>query len=251
MKNRQLILFIYFLMQVATANTAWATSPAVWSKAKRLYQEGLACKRSGKEAEARQYFVAAIRTDSSFTAAYSELGSLYFEQKAYANALLYTRKAQQLGAVKTSRLTGFCSYYLGQYDQAMEALEQARTEAPADVSILHQLALTYAQLGDYRACIHACMELLSLQTDAGIHCLYEVRRYYPKDEQVLYQLAHAFYRQRCYEEAVEEWKELLHLQPNNPFIMFMLGKSYMGKGDTVKGTALCDQAWMTGEMKKT
>jgi hypothetical protein len=59
--------------------------------------------------------------------------------------------------------------------------------------------------------------------------------------------AHALYNKGLFKRAIVQWKKVLRLQPTNAFAMFMLGKSYMGAGEQVKGEALCDQAVLSGE----
>ncbi|WP_282456574.1 hypothetical protein [Chitinophaga sedimenti] len=39
------------------------------------------------------------------------------------------------------------------------------------------------------------------------------------------------------------------MQPMNAFAMFMLGKSYIGAGQLVKGQQICDQALALGDVK--
>ncbi|CAL1517066.1 tetratricopeptide repeat protein [Chitinophaga sp. MM2321] len=299
--TRRLILCIHLLMLGIAVNTVLAHPvPVVHDKARDLYKEGMAFKKSGNQEAALQRFVAAISADSSFTAAYSELGDIYFDRKSYEAALLYSRKAQQLGAEMVSRLIGLSFYHLHQYENALEALQQARNEEPDNQLIPYQLAQIYAQLGDYRASIHYYREDLVIdsthtnawyelgmmffntadfsaaatsfekaaalgykqdalfllntgvtwlrlqQTDKGIDYLCKAQAINPRDEQIMYNLARAWYDKGNFKEASLQYEQVLYLQPTNAFVMFMLGKSYIGNGEEVKGGALCDKALSLG-----
>jgi tetratricopeptide (TPR) repeat protein len=83
-------------------------------------------------------------------------------------------------------------------------------------------------------------------TGSNTPAYYRERLYAGKDTQKLvdkYQyLAHELYSKGRFKRAIVQWKKVLKLQPANAFAMFMLGKSYIGAGETVRGEALCDQA---------
>ena len=113
--------------------------------------------------------------------------------------------------------------------------------AQAILHFEHAAALGQTLNADYHYNLGvACIKLA--QTGKGIAQLQAALTQRPKDIPAIYTLAHTFYTQQEFKEAIKQWDLLLSLQPENAFAMFMLGKSYMGAGDTVKGTALCDKA---------
>ncbi|WP_143310302.1 tetratricopeptide repeat protein [Chitinophaga vietnamensis] len=301
MKTSLYVLCISLAISMTGMQAAWAGPfPDTHPKAIQLYKAGIALKKNGQLEAARQRFAAAIKADSNFTAAYSELGDIYFAGRSYEEALRYGRKAQQLGAATASRLIGFSCYYLRQYEEALEALQQARIEEPANKDIPFQLAQLYAQLGNYSESIRFYEAVLKLdqkhsisrfqaglmyynvgdytsaaasfekaaslgypqdalfffnsgvtwiqlqQTERGISDLRKAQQLQSDDEMILYNLAHACYQNNQFKEAATQWEHLLRLQPGNAFVMFMLGKSYMGMGEQEKGTTLCDKALAIG-----
>lgn len=164
------------------ASSAFA-SPG--DKVKALYNEGIQNKRSGRLAAAQLCFSAVIRQDSSFTAAYLELGDVYLLQ-------------HNLSAAKA------------QYQEVL-------TREPDNTDAMSALADVF-------------LELLEAQ------CIT------PTDPEMLYTLAGFYYRNRLYDQAVIYWNSLLSIQPQNSFARFMLGKSYIAKGEQAKGEAMCDKA---------
>jgi tetratricopeptide (TPR) repeat protein len=63
-----------------------------------------------------------------------------------------------------------------------------------------------------------------------------------KDPKTLHQRAHYYYTNAQYSKSIIYWEKLLKIQPENAFAVFMLGKSYIGKGEVAKGEELCDKA---------
>lgn len=271
MMTCRLILCMHVVMLGIAIHTAEAGVNTRWrNKARNLYKEGMAFRRTGQPEAARQCFAAAIRSDSNFTAAYSALGDVYFELRSYEEALQYCRKAQQLGAEKMNRQIGLSWYHLQQYENALEALQQAGKEEPANNMVPYHLAQIHAQLGNYRESIHYYKDDLVIDS-THTNAWYELGMMFfniadfpaavasfekavalgCKEEGLSYNLAHAMYNTGNFSAAIVQWENVLRLQPANAFVMFMLGKSYMGNGDTAKGTALCDKALALDTSKTT
>lgn len=64
----------------------------------------------------------------------------------------------------------------------------------------------------------------------------------PTQAEALQAMAHICYDEASYRQAVLYWERLLQLQPQNKYVKFMLGKSYIGEGEKEKGNILCDEA---------
>ncbi|PUZ22655.1 hypothetical protein DCC81_19675 [Chitinophaga parva] len=148
------------------------------------------------------------------------------------------------------------------YSASIRYYQQA-IRVDSNRSQLHyELGMMYFNLGDYARAIHSFERAASLgqalnadyhynlgvaclkleQTSKGIAQLKAALDQRPRDIPTLYTLAHTLYNTQDFKEAIVQWNLLLSLQPNNAFALFMLGKSYMGAGDTAKGNALCDKA---------
>ncbi|HVI44307.1 MAG TPA: tetratricopeptide repeat protein [Chitinophaga sp.] len=258
----RLILWTQLSMLGLSLAVSAKPAPVTYDKARLLYKEGMVFRQSGKNDAARQRFIAAIEADNAFTAAYSELSNLYFEQESYASALLYSRKAKQLGAPCMNSLIGQCCYHMGDYENALESLLEARDEEPENKEILYLLAKVHTLLGNYRESIHCYKEDLRMDSTHK-NAWYELGVMFfnaqdfsaavasfekaaalgrSEDSSFLYNLAHALYSKGSFASAIIQWEKLLYLQPENAFAMFMLGKSYIGAGEEQKGLKLCDKA---------
>ncbi len=252
MMTFRLILCLYVVMLISAINTATAVHLSGWrDKARNLYREGIAFRKSGRQEAARQCFAAAIKADSGYTAAYSALGDIYFERKSYADALGYCRKAQELGAANMSRQIGLSFYYLRQYDNALEALQQARREEPGNITVPYQLAQLYAQLGHYRESINAYQEVLSIDSMHTV-AWYElgmmsfnmadfegaVRSFgkaaalgCKQDAVFLFNTGVAWLRLEQTDKGIAYLRKAQQLQPDDEQILFNLAHACYNKGD--------------------
>lgn len=108
-------------------------------KAKALYKEGVALKRSGKMDAALKCFHAAIQHDNALTAAYLELGQIYASMENYRLSNYYYRQL-----LKTDGPQGTSS---------------------EDVQVMHNLGHEYYYGGNYKAAVALWTKLLSLQPE--------------------------------------------------------------------------------------
>lgn len=334
--SRTCILWLQLLLLTA-GNHAIASSPENDHKAKKLYKEGLALKQQGQLDAALERFTAAVREDGAFTGAYLELGlvyrlqrqtesakqqflvllkkepsnkvalqnvaELYFEQKAYEDALTYAQYAQEAGAARMEKMMGLCYYHLDHAEEAILHLQKALHEEPDNPAVPYKIAQVLALKERYAESIeyyHASLRIDSTQanlfyelammyynmanfkhaagafekanvlgrpadadyyfnlgnaclrqseTEEGIRHLKSALTLRPKDMRIMLSLANAYYKKQDYTNAVTQWNIILALQPMNAFAMFMLGKSYMGAGEVMKGQQICDQALALGDVK--
>ncbi len=129
------ILCLLFLA-VMLMQPAWSHPR---DKAKTLYKEGMAFKRSGKLDAALKCFHAAIQHDNAFTAAYLELGQIYAQMENHRQSTYYY---QQL--LKTDGLAG---------------------TSPEDMQVMHNLGHVYYYEGNYKAAVALWTKLLSIQPE--------------------------------------------------------------------------------------
>lgn len=106
-------------------------------KAKALYKEGLALKRSGKLTAALKRFHAAIQHDNAFTAAYLELGQVYALMENYRQSIYYYQQLLKTGGTENT--------------------------SPEDLQVIHELGHVYYYEGNYKAAVALWTKLLSLQ----------------------------------------------------------------------------------------
>jgi tetratricopeptide (TPR) repeat protein len=59
---------------------------------------------------------------------------------------------------------------------------------------------------------------------------------------LLYNIAETYYKTKNYPKAIEYFDKILQQDASHAKAMYMMGMSYQKKGETVKGTQLCDKA---------
>jgi tetratricopeptide (TPR) repeat protein len=106
-------------------------------KARALYKEGLALKRSGKLDAALKCFHAAIHHNNEFTAAYLELGQTYALMENYRLSIYYYQQLLKTGGTENT--------------------------SPEDLQVIHHLGHVYYYEGNYKAAVVLWTKLLSLQ----------------------------------------------------------------------------------------
>lgn len=106
-------------------------------KARTLYKEGVALKRSGKLQAALKCFHAAIQKDNAYTAAYLELGQTYALMENYRLSIYYYQQLLKTGGTENT--------------------------SPEDLQVIHSLGHVYYYEGNYKAAVALWAKLLSLQ----------------------------------------------------------------------------------------
>lgn len=106
-------------------------------KARALYKEGIAFKRSGKLDAALKCFHAAIQQDNAYTAAYLELGQVYALMENYRLSIYYYKRLLKSGGTEST--------------------------SPEDLQVIHNLGHVYYYEGNYKAAVALWTKLLSLQ----------------------------------------------------------------------------------------
>lgn len=245
-------------------------------RAKQLYKEGLHMKRDGRLDEAQQRFMAAIHADGGYTEAYLELAAVYrlqqqpepakqqllalldavpehpvalqslaeifFEQKAYEDALAYAFRAQEQGRGGMYRIIGSSYALLDHPAEAIQALEKAGEEG-MDVSC--QLARLYAQQENYPQSIR-CYEN-ALKADSTSATLYNelgmmhfnMENYHNAtiafeqaaqlsrtgDADLYLNLGMAYLKQANYFDAIRHFRTALDLRPKDIQVMLNLANA--------------------------
>ncbi|HEY0272711.1 MAG TPA: tetratricopeptide repeat protein [Chitinophaga sp.] len=166
------------------------------------------------------------------------LAQLYAAGGHYDASIRYYRQAIRIDSNRSQLYyeLGMIYFNTNDYTQAVQHFEHAAALGqPLNADYYYNLGV-------------ACLKMA--RPDRGIALLQTALRLRPGDIPVIYTLAHTYYARQEFKEAIEQWNLLLSLQPENAFAWFMLGKSYMGAGDTVKGSALCDKALsMSGHLQ--
>jgi tetratricopeptide (TPR) repeat protein len=211
---------------------------------------------------AKQQFKQVLQQEPEHADALEAIAGIFYEQEEYEDALNYAEQARLAGVDQMNRLKGLCYYKQGQVHKAIITLLTAQKETPADAAISYTLGSIYFNMKDFDSAVAAfeqarikghpadadlCLNigtacLQTKQTDKGISYLESCLIQRPEEVKALQALGHTYYTTGNYGKAIIQWNRLLLLQPANAFARFMLGKSYIGNGEILKGENLCDKS---------
>ncbi|MFN2455624.1 MAG: protein kinase [Pyrinomonadaceae bacterium] len=179
-------------------------------------------------------FTRAIELDSSFALAHAALGGCYANRvlKGFGDADDYDRAKQSLDkalAIDPKMLEArmhmvFICLARGAKQQAREAVEQLRLEAPNDVGV-HFVRGILARLdGEY---------------DKALRCFDRMVRLNPAERVIVsYNRARIFMYQRRYEDALLELDQGRAMEPDHPLIRTFLARVLYYRGETDAATNL-------------
>ena len=200
------------------------------NKLKSLYKDGISYRHAGEFDAAKKCFKEILRRDSGYAPAYLQLAEISVLEEVYPESITWYREYLRLEDDQSSAWYAIGVLYFNTKDfrAAVYAFETATAKGRR-------------QDADYCLTIGAAY-LHIQQAEKGIEHLLTCLELRHDDTRALQALAHHYYLAAQYEAAVTYWDRLLRIQPANAFAMFLLGKSYIGKGELAKGEALCDKA---------
>ncbi len=138
------------------------------------YQLGITLKKQGKMAEAENAFHSAIDNNKDFDIGYNGLGSAYFQNGKYTEAVEAFKKFEQLTKTKSSKEQAKVNIALayvklaeatkkdGNYPKAVEYLNNALGYNQTDAAFV-LLATTYYENGDYDKTLTTCDQALNMK----------------------------------------------------------------------------------------
>jgi len=226
----RLILCLFLSSGIVMQSTTAAIVTPLNDKAKALYKEGLALKKSGNLEGALQCFMGAIKRNNSFAGAYLEAARIHAQLENYQESIYYYQADLKIDSLQATAWyeMGMICFNTQDFAAALLAFEKAGSQGiTTDATFHFNMGVT-------------CLQLQ--QTARGIKHLQTAETLNPADTQVIHNLAHAYFRLGKYAAAIEQWNKVVQLEPKNAFAWFMLGKSYIEMGEREKGYALCDKA---------
>jgi tetratricopeptide (TPR) repeat protein len=190
-----------------------------------------------------------VSLDSSRKEALFTIGNAYEELRDFAKAADAYEKYLQSNP--ESPWTGFlrlgnCRMELGQYDQAVAALEQAQKAQPQDVNVNYRLAQAYEKAGQLKEAQATYENLVALnpadaatyyglivrmydgagQYESAIEAAKKVIELNPKSEIAVYNLGIMYLKlDRC-DEAIETFKQALAIRPDYDYAYYNIGICY-------------------------
>jgi tetratricopeptide (TPR) repeat protein len=226
----RLILCLFLSSSITIQSAIAAVVPSIHDKAKDLYREGLAFKKSGNLERALECFVGAIARNNNLAGAYLEAARIHAQLENYRESIYYYQADLKIDSLQATAWyeLGMICFNTQDFTTALIAFEKAGSLGIGTDATFHfNMGVT-------------CLQLK--QTARGIKLLQAALTLNPADTQIMNNLAHAYFKQGNYPAAIEQWNRVVQLQPQNAFALFMLGKSYIELGEREKGTALCDSA---------
>lgn len=213
--------------------------------------------------DAIKYAQLVKKTDPNARTAFF-IGKAYYDQENYGEAIKYLNIAG-----KEDPQNGEVPYLIGRsyadmmnYKLAIPYFENALTLQPENSRLMYETGLMYYALHDNKNTLkyflmagekgykrdNEYMENLAIayldnkEFDKGMDLLQESLKRRPSDMNLLNMVAEAAYEAKKYDMAIEHWDRVLTLDKENASALYMIGMSYMKKGDKAKGQALCDKA---------
>jgi tetratricopeptide (TPR) repeat protein len=138
------------------------------------YQLGITLKKQGKLTEAEDAFNNSIKNKADFDIGYNGLGSAYFQNGKFADAVNAFKKFQELTKSKSSKDQAKVNISLalvklaesakkdGNHAKAIEYLNEALQNNQTDAAYV-LLATTYYETGDYDKTLATCDQALNMK----------------------------------------------------------------------------------------
>jgi tetratricopeptide (TPR) repeat protein len=178
---------------------------------------GIALSDEGKNEEAMNHFIEAIRLKPDFFFAYNNRGSVYVKLGRYQLAIKDFNQAIRLNPNFADAYYNLGIIYieLGLHQNALDYFSKAIRLRPDDSSYYSDRGIAYANLGRYRLAIEDYNHAIRLKpTDADF-----------------YYIRGAAYQNLCrYQSAVDDFNEAIRLKPNNAGFFYNRGITYFSLG---------------------
>jgi len=192
------------------------------------------------------------------------IGKCYYEQEDYGQAFKYLQPAlkEDSSNAEIPYLIARAFVDMNNYKTAIPYFQKAIALDSGKVQWIYECALAYATIYDDKSAIKY-YELAALkgykkdndfyenlsdsyiaagQPEKGLELMLQVLQKKPADLDLLYSIAHAYYRMKKYDQAIDYWDRILSYDKQNARALYMIGLSYLKKGDDKKGQQLCDKA---------
>lgn len=180
--------------------------------------------------EAIQYLNAAAKEEPQNGEIPYMIGHSYADMLNYKLAIPFYQKAVSLDTSKYIWFyeLGLIYYALNDSKNALKYIKEAGDRGyPKDNDYLENLGIAYLDAGNL---------------DAGAGILNELLKKRPSDFNLLNMVAEAYYNKGKYDDAINYWDTILRYDKTNAPALYMIGMSFLKKGDKAKGTQLCDKA---------
>ena len=192
------------------------------------------------------------------------LGKSFYEQENYGESYKYLQAAAKDDPrnAEIPYLQARSFVDMSNYKMAVKFFDQAIALDSSKPNWIYEAGLTYFAIPDAKNAIryfetaiakgykatNDVMENLSNayieagQPQKGVELLKQLLEKKPADMELLWNIAEAHFKQGKFPEAIEYWDRILYFDKENARALYMIGLSYIRKGDKGKGEQLCDRA---------
>lgn len=178
---------------------------------------------------ARQKLLAATKEDPRNLQAFTYLGKACIELDEYYAAINAYKNAMLLDSTNAFMQYeyGMLCYTLNDEKQAIFYWEKAAKNGyPVDLDYSENLGVAY----------------LSVDVEKGVAILDKVLKKKPGNRNILMQIAHAWYRKHEFKLAAELYETAFNHDETNANALYMLGLTYIKRGNKPMGNELCEKA---------
>ena len=188
----------------------------------------------------------------------------YFEQEHYGNALEYLERAwaRDSSRGEIAFLAARSYIEMSNYRRAAGCYEQALVREPANTTWMYEAAMTYSAIPDDARAIgwyekaaaagyqktNDFLENMAMsyigtkQHGKALELIHELLKRKPEDLELLYRAGEANLKSGHYQEAINMYDKMLAIDKNQPRAVYMIGYTYIQKGEEAKGKELCERA---------
>jgi len=231
-----------FLLAVAAGAPILMAQSATDARVDELHEQAQAAEQHGDLSGAIAKYEAIVRIAPHLSAAYNNLGALYFKEREYGKAAAILEKGlkEDPSMASASALLGMSFFQMGNYASARPRLEQAVRANPSDRNAELLLVNDLTKLGAFEGAASQ-LQRLAAQTPEDQHVWYLLGKVYTQlAQQALAKMnaidpssvwAHEISGEimesmKNYDGAIVEYKKAVEVAPQQPGAHYKLGDLY-------------------------
>jgi protein O-GlcNAc transferase len=188
-----------------------------------LHTEALSLYHSRQYSEAEKKFKQVLEWDDNHTAAWLNLGTLYYATERYTEALETLIKCLEIdssGAIQHYSL-GLVLEKVGAIPQAIQAYQQTIVLDSTWIDAYNSLGNIFSEAGELEKAESIYRQAVAVKPDHFGSYL---------------NLGNVLLEQEYIDEAIAAYEQALHLKPRNPDILYNLGVAFETKNDFAEAT---------------
>lgn len=196
--------------------------------------------------------------------AYFMIAQAYYEMENYGEAVKFCEAAYKDDPKnpKVTYIAARAFMDMNNYKKAAGCFEQALALDSSNATWMYEAGLAWYAVPDDKKSLYwiekagqkgykktndymenlASAYINTGNFEKGIGIMEELLKNKPQDTELLYSIAESYYKIKKYQEAIDYWDKILAIDKKNANALYMIGMAYQKKGDTAKGTQLCDKA---------